>query len=77
MYTELDTRYLVLKVLDIQEALDEVEVQDLNFAISCIKKHRYASGRDPDKQYVVVSETMKCYHRVKQMVLDELNETTD
>ena len=77
MYTELDTRYLVLKILDIQNALDEVEIQELNFAIRCIQRHRAAKGLNPDKQYVVVSETMDCYPRVKQMVLDELNETTD
>lgn len=77
MYTELDTRYLVLKILDIQDALSTLEVQDLNFAIRCIQRHRAAMGKNPDKQYVVVSETMDCYEKVKQMVLDELNETTD
>ncbi len=77
MITELDIRYLVLKLDDIYAALSQQEIDTINACIGKIDEYRRSVNKVIDKQYMVVSETMKCYPRVKQMVLDEVNETTD
>lgn len=77
MITELDQRYIVLKVNDVNDTLTPDELNTLDYLIERIRVYRKATCRNPDKMYVVVSEQSKNFETVKQMVLDELNETTD
>jgi hypothetical protein len=37
-----------------------------------ISQQRLRKGKDPNKKYVVVSDTAECYDEVRQMVLDEI-----
>lgn len=73
---EMDSfRYLVLKTLDIQEALSDEDLDTLNILIDKVRQYRVNTCRKAYPKYVVVSEVLECYNDVKLMVLEELNES--
>lgn len=77
MITELDDMYVVLKRNDIMFGFSEADKALLEKLVEKLEQFRESIGRPPQRKYVVVSEVFDCYEKVKQMVLDELNETTD
>lgn len=77
MITELDDMYVVLKRNDIMFGFSDTDKALLEGLIEKLEQFRESIGRSPRRKYVVVSNVFECYEEVKQMVLDELNETTD
>lgn len=77
MITELDDMYVVLKRNDIMFGFSDIDKALLEGLIEKLEQFRESIGRSPRLKYVVVSNALDCYEEVKQMVLDELNETTD
>ena len=77
MITELDDMYVVLKRNDIMFGLSDTDKALLEGLIEKLEQFRKSIGRSPRRKYVVVSNVLDCYEEVKQIVLDELNETTD
>lgn len=73
MIKELENKYLVLKWDDIGKYLNNSETRKLAMVIEKIEVNRLKEGKRTNKKFVVVSETMKNFEYITNLVLNEVN----
>lgn len=70
---ERKTKYLVLKLDDIDAALSRDTKTILADMVKRVEDHREARGAERVIEAVVIRKNMKCYEAAWQLVEDEVN----
>jgi hypothetical protein len=64
-------KFIVLKVEDLEEALDDKEVLDLLNILATVKRHRAGKDQTPEPKYYVVNTDEKYAPAIKAVIENE------